>query len=245
MTNAAERSKRLASILKKRGSATPPDVAGMDDPIAVLVFSFLLWECNTNKAVTAYQHIQNNVVDYNDLRVSMPHETIDLLGVRYPRVDERCDRLRATLRDVYGREHAVTLARLNDMGKREVRKYIESLDGIVPYVAARVMLLCFDTHAVPVDEQLQQRLVREQIVDPNVDLTETASWLERQIKASDGVDAHYILQAWVESTAKSGSGTSRKRKTTKKSGTTKNSGAKTSRKTSGGGKRQSGRKSIA
>lgn len=243
MKNAAERSKRLSGIIRKHGPAEPPDVAGMDDPVAVLIFSFLLWECNTAKACTAYQHIQTNIVDFNDLRVCMPHETIDMLGVRYPRVEERCDRLRATLRDIYNREHAVTLARLNDAGKREVRKYIESLDGIVPYVAARAMLLSFDTHAIPVDEQLHQRLVREEIIDADVDIAETASWLERQIKASDGVNAHYILQTWVESADKGGSGATRKRKTTKKTGTSKGSTGKSTKKTSGG-KRSSTKRSV-
>src|SRR5438552_5300201 len=119
-----------------------------------MVFSFLLWESTTDKAMAGYARLFEHLVDFNDLRVSLPHETAEILGPRYPRVLDRCQRLRAALRTIYIREHAVHLNILKDTGKRDARKYIESLEGIVPFVASRVLVLSFETHAIPVDDQL-------------------------------------------------------------------------------------------
>ena len=160
MKNAPVAAKKLSALLKKIGpSKAPANLPHGDDPIAVLVMSFLMWEATTDKAIAGYSRLFEQVVDFNDLRVSMPHETAEILGPRYPRVLDRCQRLRAVLRNIYLREHAMILNSLKDTGKRDARKYIESLEGIVPYVASRVLVLSFDTHAIPVDYQLRAQLI--------------------------------------------------------------------------------------
>lgn len=212
MKNSTQCAKRLTALLKKLQKPEIPDLPTIDDPIGVLVMSFLMWESTTPKAVIAYNNILSNVVDHNDLRVCMPQETIEFIGQRYPRGLDRCQRLRAVLRDIYSREHAVSLERLSSMGKRDVRKYLESLEGIVPYVSARVMLLSFQTHAIPVDDQLRTQLIEQGAADSSAENDELSTWLERQIKASDGVDAHYALQAWMDSNAGSNASRSTARK---------------------------------
>jgi endonuclease III len=107
------------------------------------------------------------------------------------------------------------------MGRREVKSYLRSLDGIAPYVADRVTLLCFDAHCVPVDTRLHRSLVKAGVGDETVEITDMASWLVRQVKAADAVVTHRALQTWAD---KVGSGTARatppkappKKKTTKK-----------------------------
>lgn len=221
MKNGEKDATKLNALLKKQKGAELPEAPDSDDPIAVLVYSFLLWETTSEKAQIAYRHIQSSIVDFNELRVCMADEIQDIIGVRYPGGIERCQRLRATLRDLYSREHAVALDALVSLGKRDVRKYLDSLEGIVPYVAARVALLSFDAHAIPVDEQLRARLLEEGVIDESVDLDETISWLERQIKAADARDAHLALQYAVENAPK--------RKTRSK-GTKKSSAGKTTKK---------------
>jgi endonuclease III len=158
--DAVKSTKQFTTLMKRLGPVEPPDFADTDDPFAVLVHSFLLWESTTDKALTAYNALQRHVVDFNDLRVCMPQEILELIGVRYPRGLDRCQRLRATLRDVYSREHVVSLNGIDKLGKREIRRYIESLEGMVPYVAARVLLLSFQVHAIPVDDQLRTNLIQ-------------------------------------------------------------------------------------
>lgn len=241
MKNATACAKKLSALMRKLGTPAEVEHPESDDPIAVLVLSFLMWESTTRKALTAYSRIRTSIVDYNDLRVSMPYEMEQIIGVRYPRALERCQRMRAVLRDIYGREHAVTLDRLNELGKREVKSYMESLEGIVPYVSARVMLFSFDTHAVPVDEQHRVRLIDAGAADPSADVADLGSWLARQVKSGDGVKIHLALQEWIEKaparsktskTAKTRKTTRRTKQTTKKS---------TSRSASAGGKKSTKR----
>jgi endonuclease III len=204
--NARQSARNFSSLLKKLGKPREPMPLENADPVTVLVMSFLMWDATTSRAATALKRLRDRVVDYNDLRVSMPHELVDWIGPRYPQALERCQRMRAALRHVYDREHAVNLDRLRDMGRREVRTYLRSLDGIAPYVADRVTLLCFDTHCVPVDARLHRCLVKAGVGDEDTDVAEMASWLARQVKASDALVTHRALQAWSD---KAGSASAR------------------------------------
>ena len=221
MKNAAVGAKKLSALLRKIGHAAPPVIAvtpGNDDEassvaeaarhdaIATLVMSFLLWESSVDKAQAAYDRILESVVDFNDLRVSMPHETVEMIGPRYPLALNRTQRLRASLRNIYLREHAVSLDKPAAAGKRDLKKYVESLEGMVPYVANRVLLLCFDTHGVPVDEQLRTALIEAEVADASVEVPELASWLASQIRAGDAVAAHAALQSWMDHKAATPSG---------------------------------------
>ncbi len=198
MKNASECAKKLAELLKDLPEGQYPEFRDADDPVAVLILSFLMWESTTQKALAAYDRLMSRIVDFNDLRVCMPQEMVEYLGEDYPQALERSQRLRATLRNIYLREHSVSLDRLRTVGKREVKSDILAMEGIVPYVAGRVMLLCFDTHAIPADEQLCVRLASVGAVEGEVDVAEVSAWLARQIKASKGSAAHFALQAWMD-----------------------------------------------
>ena len=199
MTHAPESARNFAALLKKISRTRPPQPPETeDDPVAVMVMSFLIWDSTTVKAVAAYKRLRDKVVDFNDLRVSMPHEIAACLGPRYPRAVERSQRLRAALRATYQREHAVSFKKLAELGKREVRNYVRSLDGITPYVADRVSLLCFDTHCIPVDERLRHALSKSGVCEGSVEISQLASWLARQVKAADAARAHFALQAWCD-----------------------------------------------
>lgn len=199
MKDAVKSTKQFTTLMKRLGPVEPPEFPDVDDPIAVLVLSFLMWEATTDKAIAAYSALQRHVVDFNDLRVCMPQEIAELIGLRYPRVLDRCQRLRATLRDIYSREHVVSLNGIHSLGKRETRRYIESLEGMVPYVASRVLLLSFQVHTIPVDDQLRTQLIEAEIADEGVEAPELAMWLERHIMASEGIPAHHTLQYWIDS----------------------------------------------
>jgi endonuclease III len=197
--NAVESTKALAGLLRKLDRAEPaPGETG--DPLEVLVRSFLMWEATSDKAVVAYKRVMDRVVDFNDLRVCMPTEIVECIGTRYPLALERSERLRAALRHAYKREHAMSFDRLRDLNRREVKQYMRSLDGICPYVADRVTLLCFGGHCVPVDERLRRALVRSGVGDDSTDVAEMGSWMARQVKAADAVATHQMLQAWCDRT---------------------------------------------
>lgn len=191
---------KFNAILKKHQAepVEPPAEAVPPDPLAILVHSFFLWEAPPSQSYDTYKRVMAATVDLNDLRVSLPLELVGMMGARYPRAAERAQRLRATLNDIYRREHAVSLARLSANAKRDARAYIESLEGIVPFVASRTLLLGYGVHGVPVDEQLRQALAEAGICPADIDLNELSASLGRLVKAEQAESAHAALLALVD-----------------------------------------------
>ncbi|MCC6425562.1 MAG: hypothetical protein IT435_01945 [Phycisphaerales bacterium] len=205
----ADSSKKLATLLKRLKTRfgpgvekDPPTTPAWDEPLVdELVFSFLLWEATSPQARNAFKRLKESYIDYNELRVSLPVETAAILGERYPRGEERSGRLRAALFDLYKREYAVTFSSLADGGKRDVRAYLESLDGVPAYAVDRMMLLAFGAHAAPIDDRLRDLLADEGVIDSDTPCDEAASWLARQVKAEDALITHRILRAWADEQA--------------------------------------------
>lgn len=228
MKNATEHAKKLRGLLRR--TPAEQDSKQPTDPLGQLIYAFCLWETTRRQAHQGYNRLIKQVVDANDLRVSDTTELIGWLGDRYSRADERAMRLREVLHAIYRREHAVTLDHVVDLPKREARSYLESLDGMVPFVAASVVLIALDGHAIPVDEQLVAKLKRDGAADPDAGLAEVQAFLEHQIKAADALKAHAQLRACAE--AGGATAAARATRTTTKK-TTKRTSKKTTKKTTG------------
>jgi len=224
--SAANHAKDIGALMKRllgKHKVEPSPVVG-EDPIDELVWSFLLWDAPWSKAENALRRLHTAVVDVNELRVCLPSELTEILGERYPKVSERALRIRATLNDIFMREHEVSLARLKDMPKRDARKYLESLEGAPQFVTARVVLVGLGAHATPVDDRVLSRLIEDGVFEEGTAAEQAAALLERHVKATDGLEAHHAMLAWADSPSKGGRSKatrSAKKKTTKKASTTR------------------------
>jgi endonuclease III len=196
--NATEYAGKLRQLLNKIAPQVPKHEPPKRSPVEHLVYAFLTWESTQNQADQAYSRLMRTVVDLNDLRVSDPLEIVAIIGAKYERAMERSTRLKSSLNTVYRREHAMDLTPLAAKTKRDVWAYLESLEGMVPYVAAYVSLFAFAAHAVPVDDQLMQRLRKDGVIHRSATLQEVQAFLEHHIHFEDAVDAHYQLRAYVE-----------------------------------------------
>ncbi len=230
MNNASDSAKRLRSVLRKVNVPADDDGSPQPtDPLEQLLFAFLLWETTLRQADQAYNRLKRRIVDYNDLRVSDPTEIAQAIGERYSRIDERALRLRSVLREIYLREHGMSLESLKEMSKRDARTYLDSLTGMVPFVSASVVLLSLGGHAVPVDEQLVNRLKRDKVIEADAEFDEVRSFLEREIRSAEALDVAMQLRAYVDSPP-----SSRSRRTSKR--TSKRTTRSTSRSTKKTGK---------
>ncbi|MFI4862412.1 MAG: hypothetical protein ACIAXF_17235 [Phycisphaerales bacterium JB063] len=190
--------KALNALLKKARSAWKGEEPPPLEPITQLVVGFLTWNATTKQAEGAFDKIMSQVVDLNELRVSLNFEIVEMIGVRYPQAEERAIRMRESMNEVFEREHDWRLHSAKTKGKREQREYLDTLPGIPPYVAAQVALLCFGAHAMPVDDKLAALLIDQGVADEGMTPAEIESWLLRQIKAGDALDAHLALQHWAD-----------------------------------------------
>lgn len=194
--------KKLAGLLRRLKETTPlpepmpaPAPAWLEPAVEELVFSMLVWEARSAQAREAIQRLRASVVDYNELRVSLPEEIRQVLGERYPRGSDRAARLRATLNELYRREHRVTLQPIASAGKREARSYLETLEGMPHFVASRVFLVACGGHAAPVDERIRNMLAEEGVVGADETPETVSAWLERHVKAGDALGVYGSLQA--------------------------------------------------
>jgi hypothetical protein len=190
-----------------------------DGPVAEMIYSQLLWNATVKQADNAYKKLMNACIDLNDLRMNTPQETIEVIGVSYPRAEDRSRRLRALLRAIYLREHDVKLDTLEDANKTEIKEYFQTLEGVSHFVSARVLSLCFGISAFPIDDRTHGALINEGVLHEDVHLDEAASWLSRQVKVKDVSRVHGGLHAWIESRPAPKKKTSKnttKKKTSKK-----------------------------
>lgn len=230
MKNATEHAKVLKKLLTKlKPQVTIPDEEPLI-PIWGMVYAFLVWESSRNQADTAYNKLVDSMVDINDLRVTDPGELVEIIGDNYHLAEERCLRLTRTLHAVYNREHAVELVSAVGMSKRDARAYLDGLEAITPFVAGYVMLFGLGGHAVPIDDQLCERLRNDGVIHEDATLEEAQAFLEHQIRADDAVEAFYLLRAYVERPIKVSLGV--RKKTTKKSASKKTTKKKTTKKKS-------------
>lgn len=174
-------------------SPTPAGPPETDPLLHELVHAFLVWEAGIKLAEEGVEKLLRTHVDWNELRVSFSDEAAAVLGAKYPLATERCERLRATLNDVYEREDALTLDRLNEIGKREARTYLESLDGIPAFVARRVFLCALGGHCFPLDDRLLGVLQRGGLLDDE-DAEGASAKLERAVRAGDSASCFAALE---------------------------------------------------
>ncbi len=194
MSKAALHSAALKKIIARMIKSAPAKLPEPCEPMARLIRAFLEYDCDAARAESAEKKVMGSMVDYNELRVTPAVELAALLGVRYPFADVRCSALHRTLQSIFDREHHMHLERLKEMKKAEVRSYLQSLHGIVPYVEAVVSLECFEAAAAPVDTKLLLYMIGKEAVAPECDIPTLQSTLERHIKASDMLAFHAAVR---------------------------------------------------
>lgn len=198
-TDTKKQEKAFTAVLKKATSAWSGEEADELEPIAELVFSFLMWNATAKQADTAFGKIMSQVVDLNEMRVSHANEVIEMIGVRYPDANDRVIRMLQSMMEIYEREYDYKMGSLPAKNKREQREYLDTLPGMPAFVAARVALLSFGAHAMPVDDRLLTLLIKAGVFEADTTPADAESWLTRQIKAGDAMGAYLALQEWADS----------------------------------------------
>jgi hypothetical protein len=193
---------KLVGFLRKHGPAGNALQASCEpegaDLVDTFVQSFLLWQAPASDASTALRKLKAAFFDWNDLRVSLTSDIVDVIGHRYWRATDRINRMRDAMNGIYRREHKVSLDRLRTLMKKDAVSYMETLPGMIPYVADRVLLVGVDFHSVPLEEFGLQMLVQYGALPQGMSMSDAASWVTRHVKAEDARSAHRALTAAVD-----------------------------------------------
>lgn len=173
-----------------KARVTEPNAA---DLVALLVHSSLLYDATRKQADEATQRIRSSSVDWNEFRVNHVDDMVGVIGVRYPDAFARMKRLRMSLNDVYLRHHRVSLDILVGKPKRDVRTYLENLEGMPAYVVARFMLLAMGVPLIPVDQTLVDLLVDKGVLSEPADPVLVSEALAKVIRADRAAEVHASL----------------------------------------------------
>ena len=190
----------LKKVISRLVKAAPARKSEPVDALARLIRAFLEYDCDEARTAAAERKILDNMVDYNELRVTPAIELAALLGTRYPFAESRCSGLHRTLQSVFDREHHMRLDRLKEMKKPEIRPYLQSLAGITPYVEAAICVDCFGITAVPVDTKFLLWLVSKEVLPEGLDVRTAQQSIEKHVKAAECEDlfhgARKELEGW-------------------------------------------------
>jgi len=162
-----------------------------------LVFSMLMWESTMENAVKAMGKIHEHFVDYNELRVSFPHEIMAILGSRYQRAEDRSVRLLGALREIFHQNQRLSLEGLGGMSKREAKEYLSSIETLPRFVVSRILLLGLDAHAMPMDAKIARALSKAGLIKNAKNPDTIAVTLERAIRANQTLEVYTRMERWL------------------------------------------------
>lgn len=207
MRNATSYTKKVKKLLSKLpdAEARPDEEA---DPIRILVRSVLEADALDKDADRAVAALEEEFLDFNELRASPSRDIVECLGEQLPGAREKSEVLVKVLNGLFRRVHDVSVEYMRDMTKRDLRRRLNEL-GLEAYASARVVVTVFDGHAIPVDQTLVECLEMDGYIYPGSDVADVQGFLERIIAHKDALAAHQVLRAYV---ARSGKALAKKRK---------------------------------
>jgi endonuclease III len=197
MKNPGKHGDDLRQLNKRLSKDGKPERGAPLEPLDALVRGAMSYDVSDNRADDAIKMIGKEFVDLNELRVATDLEIQEMLGVRYPAIEERVAMITQCLNDIFEREHTMSLDRLKTVSKRDARQFLRELPGINPFVEAYVMLMAFDGNAFPIDQEMLNYLLEEEILEEETALAEAQKFVENQIKGEEIYDFYRLLRRAV------------------------------------------------
>jgi endonuclease III len=197
MKNATKHADELRALCKRLLKQYPSTPFAPQDPLKALVRGAMSFDVSDSRADEAMRLLDREFVDLNELRVATDLEIQELLGQRYPEIEKRVAMITQALNDIFEREHTLSLERLRTISRRDARQFLRELPEIHPYVEAFVMLVSFDGHAFPMDDEFLAYLKEEGAADESATLDDVQKFIEHQLKAEECRDLFFALRKAV------------------------------------------------
>ena len=197
MKNASKHADVLRSICRKLVKEHRPAPRQPAEPLPALVRGAMSFDVSDTKADDAMRAVEREFVDLNELRVATELEVQELLGQRYPRIEERVSIITTALNNIFEREHTMNLERLKTISKRDARQFLREIPNMHPFVEAYTMLFAFDGHSFPIDDETLAYLAEEGVLEPGTTLEEAQRFVEHNLKAEECYDLYASLRQTV------------------------------------------------
>jgi len=201
MKHATKYQKKIRKLMSGMKKVRPPEPPTGDEAVALLIESILQSDATNAQAREAFEAIEREFVDFNELRASPPKDIADCVKKDLPHRRRKAEIIRIVLNNIFQRTYNVSIDYMAKMTKRDLRRHLREL-GLDAYAAGRVVMLVFGGHAVPVDESLVEVLRMKDCVHPDSDLDDVQGFLERIIQQKDDVSAHEFFRELVRKSSR-------------------------------------------
>jgi endonuclease III len=194
MKNATKHADTLKSLFRSLMKEHKPAAFEKTEPLNALVRGAMSYDVSDHRADEAMRVIDREFVNLNELRVATDLEIQEMLGQKYPDIENRVQMITSCLNSVFEKEHTLSLERLKTISRRDARQYVRELPNITPFVEAYVMLYGCEAPAVPVDREIHAYLREEEVFDEKIDVEEGQRFLEHHLKVEDCHDFFWVVR---------------------------------------------------
>jgi hypothetical protein len=199
MKNAAKLAPKLKALAKTAAKKHPPGDIEPIPALDALVVGLLRYDADETAAMTAFQNVQSEFVDFNDLRVATELEVAEVLSESFAEEEAhgRATLLRVGLSNVFDKVGRLSLEPVIGLSRREIRPALRHAIGVddqpdaidqriaLAFAEAHVALLALDFGTLPIDPQTRDFLATKKAIDPAADESETARFCESNLKVDD------------------------------------------------------------
>jgi len=194
MKNATKHADNLRSLFKKLLKEGKPDPKQIIPPVRAMVSGILSFDATDARVADALKVIDRVFVDINELRVATELEVIDLIGAKYPAIEQRALMFKESLNAIFEKEHTLSLDRLKSLGRKDARQILRDLPEVTPYVEAYTTLFGLDEAAIPVDDSIRDLLVENDCLEPETSIEDAQKFIESHIKADECYDFFAVIR---------------------------------------------------
>lgn len=197
MKNATKYAESLKSLVKTLQKEAKPGPMQKMDPLKALVRGAMSYDVSEQLADQAMNLIEREFVNLNELRVATDLEIQELLGLKYPAIQQRVETITSSLNSIFEKEHTLSLDRLKTISRKDARQFVRDLPGMNCFVEAFVMMFGFEAPAIPVDNETLNYLRGQGIFDEKATLDDAQRFLEHNIKAEECYEFFTLLRRAV------------------------------------------------
>jgi endonuclease III len=176
----------IHTLLKKRYKPKAESNGSRLSVLKAVVYGICHEDTTREQANQALSRFEDEFYDWNELRVSSVEEIQEsLAGIPDP--DDRAQRIRRFLRQLFNRTYGFTLDALAKKPLKEALKVLQTYDAFASdYVTATVIQQALGGHAIPIDKAAHRVLERVGVSESEVPALRAI--LERAVPKNRGAE---------------------------------------------------------
>jgi endonuclease-3 len=184
--------------LKRRYKPKPDRSAGRLSVLEAVVYGICHEDTTREAANQALSRFKDHFFDWNEVRVSPIAEVQETLA-DIPHPQERAQRIRRFLRQLFEKTYAFSLEALTKKPLKDALKVLHAFEAFSSdYVTATVIQQALGGHAIPVDSETRRALERLGVHEPDVHALRSV--LERAVPKNRGVEFVDLLEELAHDT---------------------------------------------